>query len=381
MNEQVEQYKVSSLFEPFSLRSLQLRNRIVMAPMTRYFSPEGVPGEDVADYYRKRAAGNVGLIITEGVGVDHPAAVDSPLIPVMYGERALAGWKRVVERVHSAGGKIFPQLWHQGPLREPCTSTHPNVHGMRPSGLWGTPGLTTYSTEYVKRMTPHTQAMTEEDIENVIAAFGGAARNAMEVGFDGIAIHGAHGYLIDTFLWGETNKRTDRFGGTPLGRATFACEVVRTIRSEIGEHVPIMFRFSQHKQQDYKARFAQTPRELGIILGALSDAGVDIFDASTRRFDAPTFEGSNKTLSAWARELTGKPSVAVGGVGLNNTAARAGETLGVNNLDEVCRLHANGMFDLVAVGRALVSDPEWAIKARRGAEFLPYDETALVRLD
>ncbi len=375
---------VAPFFEPFTLRSMTVANRFAMAPMTRDFSPGGVPGADVAEYYRKRAAGGVGLIVTEGVGVDHPAAVDWTGVPHMYGEAALAGWRGVVDAVHGAGGKIVPQLWHQGPLRNPLNSARPDVLGQRPSGLWGTPGLTSYEDDYVARMATPTAPMTEEDIADVIAAFARSARNAIDVGFDGIAIHGAHGYLIDSFFWPDTNRRTDRWGGSVRARAEFGVEIVKAIRAAIGEDLPILFRFSQHKQQDYNARFAETPEELGIILGALADAGVDMFDASIRRFTMAAFEGSDMTLPGWARKLTGKPSMTVGGIGLNNwlqdTFKGRGETLAINNLDEVRRLFDDGMFDMVAVGRALISDPEWVQKARTGAPFTPYDATSLGRL-
>jgi len=371
-------------FLPLQLRGLTIRNRIAMAPMTREFSPGGIPGPDVADYYQKRAAGGVGLIVTEGTGIDHPVSVDGTSIPQLHGEAALAGWKAVIDAVHAQGAAIVPQLWHQGCLRDPLRSAYPEQAGHRPSGLWGTPGLVSYEPDYIARVSGPTEPMTDEEIADVIAAFARSARNAAAIGFDGIAIHGAHGYLIDTFFWRDTNRRTDRWGGDARARAAFGVEVVRAIRREIGEAMPIIFRFSQHKQQDYKARFADTPEELGIILGALSDAGVDLFDASSRRFDMAVFEGSDLTLSGWARKLTGKPSMAVGGIGLNNwlqdTFKGRGETIAVNNLDEVRRLYDRGMFDMIAVGRALISDPQWVMKMRSGEAFVPYDVTSLGRL-
>jgi 2,4-dienoyl-CoA reductase-like NADH-dependent reductase (Old Yellow Enzyme family) len=372
------------LFQPFSLRSLRLANRFVMSPMTREYSPEGVPGADVAAYYRRRAEGGVGLIVTEGVGIDHPTAVDSPAIPVLSPGRPLEGWRQVVAEVHAAGGRIVPQLWHQGPLRDNLKSTRPELAGERPSGLWGTPGFTSCPEDYVERMRAPTRPMTEEDIADVIAAYARSARLAVDAGFDGIAIHGGHGYLIDAFFWPDTNRRSDRFGGDAASRALFGAEVVRAIRTEIGEEMPIIFRFSQHKQQDYNAVFAATPDELGAVLGALSDAGVDLFDASSRRFNRLAFPGSDLTLSGWARKLTGKPSMAVGGIGLNNwlqdTFKNRGETLAVDNLDEVRALFDQGMFDLVAVGRALLNDPFWTHKARLGGSFEGFDKSCLARL-
>src|SRR5271154_6940228 len=103
---------ISELFTPFTLNGLTLPNRIVMAPMTRNFSPRGVPGADVAGYYRRRAEGGVGLILTEGTSPNYPQAANMPQIPHLYGAEALAGWVRVVEGVHAAGGRIFSQIWH-----------------------------------------------------------------------------------------------------------------------------------------------------------------------------------------------------------------------------------------------------------------------------
>src|SRR5580704_6855755 len=108
-----------AIFRPFQLKGLTLANRIVMAPMKRSQSPGGVPGADVAAYYRRRAEGGVGLIITEGTYPDHPASGFDPNVPLFYGDQALAGWRRVAEQVHAAGGLIFPQLWHVGMVVSP----------------------------------------------------------------------------------------------------------------------------------------------------------------------------------------------------------------------------------------------------------------------
>jgi len=372
------------LFTPLKVGDLTLKNRIVMSPMTRQFSPGGVPTEDVAAYYRRRAEGGAGLIVTEGTGIEDPEALDGPAIPVMYGEAALASWKRVVEGVHDAGGRIFPQLWHQGVLRDARKSpTHPHLPGRRPSGLWGPVGHHSLPQDYIDSVIAPTHPMTEEEIADVIAAFARAAKNAIEVGFDGIALHGGHGYLIDTFFWHETNRRTDRWGGSHRQRAEFGAEIVRAIRREIGPGKPIMFRFSQHKQQDYHARLGQTPEELGEILTALADAGVDILDASIRGFDTPAFEGSDLNLAGWAKRLTGKISSTVGGIGLNNRLEEmfaGGETKALNNLDRVLERFNKGEFDLVLVGRGMLGDPAWSERVRTGEPLAPFDKSALTRL-
>ena len=376
--------RTHALYQPWSVRNLELRNRFVMSPMTRNFSPGGVPGPDVARYYARRAAGEVGLIVTEGVGVDEQQAIDSPRIPVMHGDEAMAGWKAVVDAVHAAGGKIVPQLWHQGAMRDPDISDNPQWRGHRPSGLWGTVGNTSSPADYVARMEAPHAPMTDEEIADSIAAFGRSARRAIDVGFDGIAIHGAHGYLIDTFFWADTNRREDRYGGDAAARARFGVDIVAAIRREIGEDYPIFFRFSQHKQQDYDAEIATTPDELAAILVPLAEAGVDVFDASIRRFNRRVF-GEEHTLAGWARRLTGKASMAVGGVGMNNwlrdMATGRGETLSVDNLDEVEQLFDAGEFDLVAVGRALINDPEWTRRAVAGEAFAPFERDRLARLE
>jgi 2,4-dienoyl-CoA reductase-like NADH-dependent reductase (Old Yellow Enzyme family) len=234
--------------------------------------------------------GDVGLIITEGVGVDHPSALgEAGLgendIPVLHGASALAGWRHVVEQVHAAGGVIFPQLWHMGVMKEAGTGPWPDAPPMRPSGLWGpTDRQSSLDRDYIARVAPPTTPMSESDIADVIAAYGRSAANAKAVGFDGIAIHAAHGYLIDTFLWEETNRRTDCWGGDRVRRTRFAVEVVKEIRRAIGDGMPIVFRFSQWKQQDFKAKLGYTPQELGEVLGPISDAGVDVFDGSQRFF-------------------------------------------------------------------------------------------------
>jgi len=380
---------VEPLFQPLQVRGLSLANRIVMAPMTRNFSPRGVPGEDVAAYYRRRAKGGTGLLITEGVGIDHPAALgDAGLgesnLPHLYGVEALAAWRRVVDGVHRAGGKIVPQLWHQGVMREPGTGPHPQAPSVRPSGTWGPPGRPgSLDAGYMHRMQSPTAPMTESEIQDVIDAYGRSARHARELGFDGVAIHGAHGYLIDTFLWDETNQRTDAWGGDRRARTRFACEVVRAIRREAGEAMPIFFRFSQWKQQDFKARLAATPQELEEVLGPIADAGVDVFDGSVRYFDRAEFEGSPLNLSGWARKITGKLSMAIGGIGLDRgfyDSKRDGRAGGSDNIELLMARFARDEFDLVAVGRALLNEPSWTHKLRAGDELPAFDEARLKEL-
>jgi 2,4-dienoyl-CoA reductase-like NADH-dependent reductase (Old Yellow Enzyme family) len=367
---------------------MTVANRVVMAPMTRGFSPAGVPGANVAAYYARRAEGGCGLIVTEGIAVDHPASLgDAGLeekdIPVIAGEAPLQGWRAVVAAVHAAGGRIVAQLWHQGVLRVPGTGPFPDVLSVSPSGYWGPLGK--QSSIGAARIPSDPQVgrpMSEQEIEEAIQAFVRSARNAIAVGFDGVALHGAHGYLIDNFLWEGTNRRNDRWGGDRARRGTFAIEIVRRIRAAIGERYPIFFRFSQWKQQDFRAALANTPDELAEVLCPLAAAGVDVFDASVRYFNTPAFPESTLGLAGWARKLTGRHAMAVGGVGINRGVYDKSKSAApVDNIELVMARFTGGEFDLVAVGRAMLGDAHFARKVRAGEPIRPYQEEDLRQLE
>ncbi|MGK0499806.1 MAG: 2,4-dienoyl-CoA reductase-like NADH-dependent reductase (Old Yellow Enzyme family) [Oceanicoccus sp.] len=348
---------LDTLFSPFKLKSLSLNNRIAMAPMTRDFSPKNVPGADVAGYYRRRAEGGTGLIITEGTTVNDAVASMSDRVPAFHGELALAGWANVVQQVHAAGGKIFAQIWHVGMAREAEKTSNPEVPSAGPSGLV-LPG---------KQIA---EPMTAAHIESVIQSFADAAADAKRIGFDGVEIHGAHGYLIDQFFWEGTNQRTDEWGGSMANRARFAVEIIKAVRAATSDDFPIGFRYSQWKQQEFTARLAETPQLLGQFLSPLSDAGVDIFHCSTRRYWEPEFDGSDLNLAGWTKKLTGKTTMTVGSVGLSSDfiGAFLKESSASRSIDDLAGRLDKGEFDLVAVGRAILQDPEWCNKVRHGQD-------------
>lgn len=374
---------LAPLFQPLSIRRLTIANRFVMAPMTRSFCPDAVPGEDVAGYYERRAKGGTGLLVTEAIGTDHPAAVgDTGLgeenLPIFAGERMVDAWARVVARVHAQGGKIVPQLWHQGPMRMPNDSTP----AFSPSGRYGDPSKAAgYYVEKAALISAADMPVpTDEEIADVVTGFGRAAADAMAAGFDGLALHGAHGYLIDSFLWGETNRRSAPWGGTAVARTRFAVEVVKACRAAIGEDRPLLFRFSQWKQQDFRAKLAETPQALEAILGPIADAGVDLFEASVRFFDTPAFpDHGDLSLAGWAKRLTGKLSGAVGGIGLLKGKYDSDDAISEasNNLGLVLRRFERGEFDTASVGRAILQDPYWVNKARRGEPLPAFDPASV----
>lgn len=356
------------MFSPFDLKSLHLKNRFVMAPMTRQRSPGGVPTDEVVAYYRRRAEHDVGLIVTEGTTVGHDVATMSPDVPAFHSDAPLAGWKRVVDAVHDAGGTIIPQLWHVGTARRPGTHPNPELESVGPSGL-------------VKPGKKKARAMTQSDIDRVIGAFAESAGHAKALGFDGVELHGAHGYLIDQFFWEGLNERTDDYGGSLMARTRFAVEIVSAVRKALGDEMALILRFSQWKQQDFSAKLAADPQALEDFLNPLVDAGVDVFHCSTRRFWEPEFEGSSLNLAGWTKKLTGKPTITVGSVGLDAEflGAFGGQGANTAKLDALVERFDRGEFDLVAVGRALLQDPEWVQKVRDGRsdELTAFDAASL----
>lgn len=362
---------VDILFSPIDLGNLSLPNRIVMAPMTRSFSPGHVPNDDVVSYYRRRAEGDVGLILSEGVSTNATTATGTPNVPNIVTDEAKVGWKNVIDAVHGAGGKMGLQLWHEGPYRNPAKTEHPDVPSWSASGF-KVPGK------------PLWEPMTEAEVETAITEFVDAAVATKELGFDCVEFHGAHSYIIDSFFWADSNHRTDQWGGDWEGRTRFACEIIRRTRAIVGPDFPLIIRLSQWKQQDFGAKSAANPDEMQTWLSYLVDAGIDIFHCSQRRFWEPEFDGSDLNFAGWAKKLTGKPSISVGSVGLSGefTAAYSGEVSEPASLDNLVERMERDEFDLIAVGRALLQDPQWAVKVREGrhGDLMDFTKDALMSL-
>ena len=348
----------NKLYLPLSFGRRELRNRIAMAPMTRNRSPGGVPTEAVVRYYARRAAGGAGLIITEGTYIDHTASNGYRDVPAFYGA-GLEGWQRVAQAVHDEGALIVPQLWHVGSVRRRGMEPNPAVPGVGPMDIF-------------KDGERVVEAMSASDLAAVAQSYARAARAAEELGFDGVEIHGAHGYLIDQFLWEFTNQRKDMYGGTIPNRVRFATEVVAAMRTAVADDFPIVYRFSQWKMSDYSARIANTAEELAQILLPIAAAGASMFHASTRRFWEPAFSGSDENLAACSRRLTGKPVIAVGSVGLaqqhETRRLRTRDNMGseIAGLERLLECLERDDFDVVAVGRGMIADPQWAEKVRNG---------------
>lgn len=349
----------AGLFAPFELGRCKLANRFVMPAMQRGFGSDFQPSERLIEHYRSSVEGGVSLVISESCAIDHPTASGQDL--ALHLEPATsAAWARCVDAVHGAGGSMLIQLWHEGALRQAGLGRYPDADTLSPSGL-------------IQSGQENGRAATLAEIDELVASYVRTAELAEAVGSDGVEIHGAHGYLIDQFLWADTNRRTDDYGGPELrDRLRFPARVVDAIRERVSPDFLVGFRFSQWKEVDYEARLFDSPDELALMLNTLADAGVDLFHASTRYFWQPLEWAGDRTLAAWTKTLVDRPVIAVGSVGLNIDAmtmfetTREAESTAEHSVFDLEQRLRRGEFDLVAVGRSVLGDAEWVTKVEGG---------------
>ena len=340
-----------------------------MAPMTRNQSPGGIPTQEVIAYYSRRAKAEVGLIITEGIEVSHKASSAYPNVPRLDSNAAKEAWKKVVEEIKNNNGAVIAQLWHCGGFRKLGMQPNPEVPGHTASGL-------------VKPGKKVAHEMTLDDIKETIDAYASDAKICEEIGFDGVEIHGAHGYLIDNFFWSGTNIREDEYGGSIENRSQFVSDIIKSVRENVSENFVVGLRFSQWKQHDFEAKLASNPEELKMILTLPVESGLDYLHSSMRRFWESEFEGSNENLAYWTKKITKIPTIGVGSVGLDSDFIDMTAPATPTSIDKAIDDITNDKYDLIAVGRALLSDHEWVLKMKEGRvnDVIPYTKDALLNL-
>lgn len=336
-----------TLLQPIQVGAWHLRNRIVMAPMTRCFADArtGVVGPDVVEYYRKRAAVGVGLIISEGIIID-PRGKGTIGVPGLYNEEQIASWRAVTEAVHREGGVILAQIWHVGRL------THHEIAGgppLAPSALRANGHVHRFGKPY-----DMPQEMSLADIQEVIGQFAQAAQNAMLAGFDGVEIHGAHGYLIDQFNSDVSNHRRDRYGGDLRQRLTFMKEVAQAVIAEVGAERTVM-RFSALKDDLPDYMWEDPEQAIRTFAEVLRESGLRILHPSSNHFDRPIASG--KTLHQLVRTYWDGPMLGVG----NLSADAASEAVD------------DGVIDLAVFGRPFLANPDLVSRLERGEPWIPYD--------
>jgi 2,4-dienoyl-CoA reductase-like NADH-dependent reductase (Old Yellow Enzyme family) len=320
------------LFSPVTLGDLELANRVVMAPLTRMRSGDsGVPGDLVVQHYAQRAG--VGLIITEGTYPNHEsqAFVGQPGIVT---DEQVAGWRRVAEAVHARGGRIVLQVMHGGRV------THPDVNGGRrvvaPSAI-AIDGEG--HTEKGKQPYPVPHALTAEELRATVEDFVAASRRAVEAGLDGVEVHGANGYLLHEFLSPSSNRREDRYGGSPEDRARFVVEVVTAVAEAIGAGRVGLRLSPEHGIQDVlETDRADVLATYGTLLDQLRPLGLAYLSVLHR-------EPAGDLVQELRRRFGG-PLVANSGFG------------SVTTREEAVRLIDAAHADAVAVGRAVLANPD-----------------------
>jgi len=331
--------KMKRIFEPSFLGPLAVKNRLIMAPMGTMMASEvgGVTQKQV-DYYAERAKGGVGTIIVEITSVDYPLGGTGL---TLHDNSYIGGHSELVEAVHAYGSKIICQLAHAGRQARPS-----DLKGLQPVAPSPIP------CELLKVLP---RELSTRAVEEIVQKFIAAAKRARAAGYDGVELHGAHGYLIAQFMSLCSNQRTDRYGGSLLNRMNFPLEIIRGVKKAVGNRFPLLFRFSGDEFVE-NGRSLEESRQVARML---EEAGVHALDVSAGAYDSmPTIMEPMSLPEGWkiylAEEIKKAVKIPVIGVGVIRTPAFAEKIL------------REGRIDFVALGRALIADPHWPNKAREG---------------
>lgn len=350
------------LFETVKLGTLTIENRVGVAPMTRISgTPEGHATEQMAKYYASFAEGGFGLVITEGTYTDELySQCYFDQVGIANDEQAEA-WKKVVDAVHRAGAKIIIQLEHGGALSQGNRFTNRTVapSAIKPKGkpLDFYLGATSF---------PMPIEASKEDLKEVVNGFVSSAVRAKLVGFDGIEIHGANGYLLDEFLTDYTNTRSDEYGGNTQNRVRFLVEVSTAIREAVGEDFTVGIRISQSKVNDYEYKWDGKEQDAKIIFEALGQSGLDYIHITEHRAWEPAFSETNgkKSLAAIAKEYGRLPVIANGHL---EEPVKASEMI------------MNGGADVITLGKGALANHDWVNKVKAGESLSEFDSEKVLR--
>ncbi|MEZ0355231.1 NADH:flavin oxidoreductase [Mycobacterium sp. SA01] len=336
-----------ALFRSVSIGGVDLPNRVALAPMTRVSATaEGVPTDQIGGYYQRFAQGGFGLLITEGLYIDDQTSQGYLFQPGIANTVQAAAWKPVVDRVHAFGAKFFAQLMHAGSQSQgnPHTATAWAPSAVRPKGAQ----LAMYRGSGPFQIP---ETMSAEHIQQVRGAFINAALHARDAGFDGVEIHGANGYLLDEFLTGYLNTRTDDYGGTVTNRVRFATEVCGDVAAAVGNDIAVGIRISQGKVSDNDHRWAGGEDDAAAIFTALSDTGIDYIHTTEYRALAPAFDDTNKTLAALAKHYSGLAIIANGHLDDPNDAGT---------------IIDSGAAEVVALAKSALANRDWPRRVQAG---------------
>lgn len=341
------------------LGTLALTNRLAVAPMTRVSATaDGAATAEMADYYSAFARGGFGLILTEGTYTDTTHSQGYLNQPGLATEAHVAAWRPVTEAVHAQGVPIIAQLMHAGALSQ---GNGYGDHTIAPSAI--TPRGEKLEEYGGSGTWPTPQAMTADDIDDVVAGFVSAAARARRAGFDGVEVHAANGYLLDQFLTGYTNTRDDEYGGSVQNRIRLTARILREIRAAEPDLV-LGVRLSQTKVNDFTYRWPGGAADAEIIFTALAGTGVDYLHIASegRNFIDTARLSDGRTLTALAREVSGLPVMANGGM---------------HDLRQAAEVLDDGHADLLSLGRGALANPDLPQRIAGGTELDTFDHGML----
>ncbi len=348
------------VLEPVSIGDLKLRNRAAVAPMSRVSaSSQGVPTAAMQRYYCEFAQGGFGLIIAEGTYTDKLYSRGYHNQPGVVTQDQLNGWRNIAQQVHRVGARIVLQLMHAGALSQ-CAAPESGVIG--PSAVQPRGQMMPEYGGSGPYLTP--RAMTSQDIRQVVDGFVAAARTARRAGFDGVEVHAANGYLLDQFLTGYTNRRTDQYGGEVANRARLTAEVAEAIRDDLPRDFAVGVRLSQTKVNDFEYRWPGGESDARIIFRAVQEAGVSYIHLASEGRDwmSTSTLAPGVTITGLARHATGLPVIANGGM---HDPQRARQVL------------EDGHGDIVSRARGALANPDWPLRVERDEALAIFDREIL----
>ena len=336
------------IFSPFKLNSFTLENRIGVAPMTRMSSPgDGIPRKDVLDFLVRRAENDAAIVYTEAIVTDYESAQGYPGQARLITQRQIEAWKPVVEAIRKEGAVSVMQMFHCGRMAWP--EINPANRVIAPSAV---------SPKQKNPLTGEAYPVPDEmsifDIEHVITGFVETARGAIAAGFDGIEVHGAHGYLISNFLSLYSNRRTDEYGGSVENRYRFAHEIIQAVRQAVPPDRLLTFRISNWGVADPEVSLFEDKPEWQQIIKMLSKEPIDAISVSTYDYSAKAF-GTDQTMARITREATDLPLMICGKIYDRATAEDAIKDA-----------------DIVLSAKSILLNPNWVDDVRRSKELRLY---------
>lgn len=335
------------LFSTFKIKGYVLKNRIGVAPMTRISSPgDSIPRKDVLDFLVRRAQKDVAVVYTEAIVTDYESAQGYPKQSRMLTQRQIDAWRPVVKAIQEAGSVAVMQMFHCGRMALP---------ELNPAGRITAPSPLTpkQANAITGKPYPMPDEMSQFDIDHVINGFVETAKGAVAAGFDGIEIHGAHGYLINEFLSTYSNQRTDEYGGSMENRFRFAKQIIQAVKSVLPGEKILSFRISNWGGADPHVSLFESKAEWQQMIGYLDASPVDVISVSTINYKDKAF-GTNQNMAQITREATKKPMIICGQIYDRATADEA-----LNDAD------------VILSAKSLLLNPDWVADIRENKPLKP----------